>query len=177
MAKPVPGGISATVPAKDCKRAGVPLDRNFTAPAPNLVWTADLTCTRRHWCAPVNVGIFPIAEPNPTFAYYSTYSPNPVPLHTLVKVKDAGQRGASKNASRPAKVSPGSIGNRSGGGQPVTAWSPSRCSRAFLSVITAAEQAARPSPDVLIPVAVNELDRLVEALLLRPNNNPIRLQQ
>jgi hypothetical protein len=48
---------------------------------------------------------------------------------------------------------------------------------AFLTVITAEERAARPAPAGLIPITVNELRRLFDALLLRPNNNPQRLQQ
>lgn len=35
-----------TIPAKDGKRAGDLLDRDFTAPAPNLVWVADFTYCR-----------------------------------------------------------------------------------------------------------------------------------
>jgi putative transposase len=36
-------GIRTTIPAKDGKRAGDLLNRNFTAPAPNRVWVADFT--------------------------------------------------------------------------------------------------------------------------------------
>ena len=35
--------IRTTIPAKDCKRAGDLLDRDFTAPAPNRVWVTDFT--------------------------------------------------------------------------------------------------------------------------------------
>ena len=48
---------------------------------------------------------------------------------------------------------------------------------AFLTVITAEERAARPAPDGLIPITVNELQRLFDALLLRPNHTPQRLNQ
>jgi transposase InsO family protein len=38
--------VRTTIPAKDGKRAGDLLDRNFTAPAPNLVWVTDFTYCR-----------------------------------------------------------------------------------------------------------------------------------
>jgi putative transposase len=38
--------IRTTIPAKDGKRAGDLLDRDFTAPAPNLVWITDFTYCR-----------------------------------------------------------------------------------------------------------------------------------
>lgn len=39
-------GIRTTIPAKDGKRAGDLLDRDFTAPAPNRVWVTDFTYCR-----------------------------------------------------------------------------------------------------------------------------------
>ena len=39
-------GVRTTVPAKDGRRAGDLLNRNFTAAAPNLVWIADFTYCR-----------------------------------------------------------------------------------------------------------------------------------
>jgi putative transposase len=39
-------GIRTTVPAKDGRRAGDLLDRDFTAPAPNVRWVADFTYCR-----------------------------------------------------------------------------------------------------------------------------------
>ena len=39
-------GVRTTVPAKDGNRAGDLLDRDFTAPAPNLRWVADFTYCR-----------------------------------------------------------------------------------------------------------------------------------
>ena len=49
---------------------------------------------------------------------------------------------------------------------------------AFLTVMTpAAERAAKPVPDGLIPITVNELRKLFDALLLRPNHSPERLHQ
>jgi transposase InsO family protein len=38
--------VRTTIPAKDGRRAGDLLDRNFTAPAPNLRWVADFTYVR-----------------------------------------------------------------------------------------------------------------------------------
>ena len=48
---------------------------------------------------------------------------------------------------------------------------------AFLTVMTAAERAAKPTPVGLIPITVNELRRLFDALLLRPNHSPERLHR
>jgi putative transposase len=39
-------GVRTTVPGKDGNRAGDLLDRDFTAPAPNLVWVTDFTYVR-----------------------------------------------------------------------------------------------------------------------------------
>ena len=39
-------GIRTTIPAKDGKRAGDLLDRDFSAPAPNRVWVTDFTYVR-----------------------------------------------------------------------------------------------------------------------------------
>jgi putative transposase len=39
-------GTRTTIPAKDGKRAGDLLDRDFTAPAPNRVWVTDFTYVR-----------------------------------------------------------------------------------------------------------------------------------
>jgi transposase InsO family protein len=39
-------GVRTTVPAKDGHRAGDLLDRDFTAPAPNVCWVADFTYVR-----------------------------------------------------------------------------------------------------------------------------------
>jgi putative transposase len=39
-------GVRTTIPAKDGHRAGDLLDRNFTAPAANLVWVTDFTYVR-----------------------------------------------------------------------------------------------------------------------------------
>src|SRR5699024_4192037 len=39
-------GVRTTIQAKDGKRAGDQLDRNFSAPAPNRTWVMDLTYVR-----------------------------------------------------------------------------------------------------------------------------------
>ena len=39
-------GVRTTIPAKDGKRAGDLLDRDFTAPAPNRTWVMDFTYVR-----------------------------------------------------------------------------------------------------------------------------------
>ena len=41
-------GLRTTIPAKDGKRAGDLLDRDFSAVAPNRTWVTDFQCRRRH---------------------------------------------------------------------------------------------------------------------------------
>ena len=74
-----------------------------------------------------------------------------------------GQRWPSPDITTPA--------------HPGTGGSLAMLAHAFLTVITAAERAARPTPDRLVPITVNELRRLFDALLLRPNLTLERLQQ
>jgi hypothetical protein len=47
---------------------------------------------------------------------------------------------------------------------------------AFVTVITAAERDATPTPDGLIPITVNEQRRLIDALILRPHRALDRLR-
>ena len=52
-------GIRTTIPARDGKRAGDLLDRDFTAPAPNRVWVTDVQCRRRHWMSYADLWTMP----------------------------------------------------------------------------------------------------------------------
>ena len=109
-------------------------------------------------------------------AYYRTFSPRPVPLPTLVKV--AGQRWRVEECFQTSK---GLTGLDQHQVRRWTSWhrwvTLAMLAHAFLTVITAEERAARPAPDGLIPITVNELQRLFDALLLRPNHTPQRLNQ
>jgi SRSO17 transposase len=109
-------------------------------------------------------------------AYYRTFSPKPVPLRTLVKV--AGQRWRVEECFQTSK---GLTGLDQHQVRRWTSWhrwvTLAMLAHAFLTVITAAERADHLAPDGLIPITVNELRRLFDALLLRPNHTPQRLQQ
>ena len=109
-------------------------------------------------------------------AYYRTFSPTPVPLRTLVKV--AGQRWRVEECFQTGK---GLTGLDQHQVRRWTSWhrwvTLAMLAHAFLTVITAAERAAHPTPHGLIPITVNELRRLFDALLLRPNHSPQRLHQ
>jgi SRSO17 transposase len=109
-------------------------------------------------------------------AYYRTFSPNPVPLRTLVKV--AGQRWRVEECFQTSK---GLTGLDQHQVRRWTSWhrwvTLAMLAHAFLTVITAAERTDHPAPDGLIPITVNELRRLFDALLLRPNHTPQRLHQ
>jgi SRSO17 transposase len=109
-------------------------------------------------------------------AYYRTFSPKRVPLRTLVKV--AGQRWRVEECFQTSK---GLTGLDQHQVRRWTSWhrwvTLAMLAHAFLTVITAAERADHLAPDGLIPITVNELRRLFDALLLRPNHTPQRLQQ
>jgi len=109
-------------------------------------------------------------------AYYRTYSPEPVPLRALVKV--AGQRWRVEECFQTSK---GLIGLDQHQVRRWTSWhrwvTLAMLAHAFLTVITAAERAKHPTPIGLIPITVNELRRLFDALLLRRNHSLQRLQQ
>ena len=107
-------------------------------------------------------------------AYYLAFSPQPVPLPALVRV--AGQRWRIEETFQTGK---GLTGLDQHQVRRWTSWhrwvTLAMLAHAFLTVITAAERTDRPSPDGLIPITVNELRRLFDALLLRPNRSPNRL--
>ncbi len=93
-----------------------------------------------------------------------------MPLPTLVKV--AGQRWRVEECFQTGK---GLTGLDQHQVRRWTSWhrwvTLAMLAHAFLTVITAAERAATPAPDGLIPITVNELRRLFDALLLRPNRS------
>ena len=108
-------------------------------------------------------------------AYYRAFSPRHVSLPTLVKV--AGQRWRVEECFQTSK---GLTGIDQHQVRRWTSWhrwvTLAMLAHAFLTVITAAERTTQPAPDGLIPVTVNELRRLFDALLLRPNHSPRSLQ-
>ena len=53
---------------------------------------------------------------------------------------------------------------------------PGHARAAFLTVAAAAERTAKPAPNGLIPLTVNEFRRLFDALLIRPKRTVQRIQ-
>ena len=106
-------------------------------------------------------------------AYYLTYSPHPVGLTALVRV--AGQRWQVEECFQTSK---GLTGLDQHQVRRWTSWhrwvTLAMLAHAFLTVITATERATRPTPNGLIPITVNELRRLLDAAVLRPNHDPAR---
>jgi SRSO17 transposase len=107
-------------------------------------------------------------------AYYLTFSPHPVPLRTLVRV--AGQRWRVEESFQTSK---GLTGLDEHQVRRWTSWhrwvTLAMLAHAFLTVITAAERDATPTPNGLIPITVNEQRRLIDALILRPHRALDRL--
>ncbi len=109
-------------------------------------------------------------------AYYRAYSLTPVGLPTLVKV--AGQRWRVEECFQTSK---GLAGLDQHQVRRWTSWhrwvTLAMLAHAFLTVITAAERERHPTPAGLIPITVNELHRLFDALLLRTHLNPASLRR
>ena len=109
-------------------------------------------------------------------AYYRTFSRRPVPLGVLVKV--AGQRWRVEECFQTGKGLTGLDQHQVRQWKSWHRWvTLAMLAHAFLTVMTAAERAAKPAPVGLIPITVNELRRLFDALLLRPNHSPERLHR
>lgn len=107
-------------------------------------------------------------------AYYLTYSPNPVPLRTLVRV--AGQRWRVEESFQTGKGLTGLDEHQVRRWKSWHRWvTLAMLAHAFLTVITAVERDTVPTPDGLIPITVNEQRRLVDALILRPHRSLERL--
>jgi hypothetical protein len=98
-------------------------------------------------------------------AYLRCYSPNPVPLSTLVRV--AGQRWRIEESFQAAK---GLTGLDQHQVRRWTSWhrwtTLAMLAHAFLAVATAIERDHAPAPAGLIELTVNEFRRLFDALLL-----------
>jgi SRSO17 transposase len=98
-------------------------------------------------------------------AYLRCYSPNPVPLSTLVHV--AGQRWRIEESFQSAKGLTGLDQHQVRRWTPWHRWTTlAMLAHAFLAVATAIERDHTPAPAGLIELTVNEFRRLFDALLL-----------
>lgn len=97
-------------------------------------------------------------------AYYRCYSPQPVPLTTLVRV--AGSRWSIEETFQAGK---GLAGLDEHQVRRYTSWTRwvtlAMLAHAFLAVLRADEDTHRPAPDTLIPLTCNEIARLFIALV------------
>ncbi|WP_351237572.1 IS701 family transposase [Streptomyces sp. NPDC002133] len=97
-------------------------------------------------------------------AYYRCYSPQPVPLTTLVRV--AGSRWRIEETFQAGK---GLAGLDEHQVRRYTSWTRwvtlAMLAHAFLAVVRADEHTRRPAPDTLIPLTCNEIARLFIALV------------
>ncbi|MFD4975032.1 IS701 family transposase [Streptomyces sp. NPDC058424] len=100
-------------------------------------------------------------------AYYRTYSAQPAPLATLVKV--AGSRWRVEETFQSEK---GLAGLDEHQVRRYPSWARwvtlAMLAHAFLAVVRAKEQARRPGPDDLIPLSCNEIQHLFLTLVVRP---------
>ncbi|WP_204081903.1 IS701 family transposase [Mycobacterium riyadhense] len=98
-------------------------------------------------------------------AYYRCWSPQPVPLRTLVRV--AGRRWTIEESFQAAK---GQAGLDEHQVRTWTSWHRwvilSMLALAFLAITTANERDNTPAPQGLIPFTVNEIRRLFDKLIL-----------
>jgi SRSO17 transposase len=98
-------------------------------------------------------------------AYYRCHSPNPVPLAALVHV--AGQRWKIEESFQTAKGQAGLDEHQVRRWCSWYRWTTlAMLAMAFLAVATAAQRRRNPSPEELIPITVNELRRLFDALVI-----------
>lgn len=100
-------------------------------------------------------------------AYYRCFSLAPVPLAMLVRV--AGSRWRVEETFQAGK---GLAGLDEHQVRRYTSWSRwvtlAMLAHAFLAVVRADEHTCRPSPDGLIPLTCNEIQRLFTTLVVRP---------
>ncbi|WAU86576.1 IS701 family transposase [Streptomyces sp. Qhu-G9] len=100
-------------------------------------------------------------------AYYRCFSPAPVPLATLVRV--AGSRWRVEETFQAGK---GLAGLDEHQVRRYTSWSRwvtlAMLAHAFLAVVRADEHVRHPTPDGLIPLTCNEIQRLFTMLVVRP---------
>jgi SRSO17 transposase len=104
-------------------------------------------------------------------AYYRCWTPEPVPLDTLVRV--AGQRWKTEEAFQSAKGQAGLDEHQVRRWCSWHRWTTlAMLAMAFLAVTTAAEKDRAPAPSNLIPLTLNELRRLFDALVLGATATP-----
>ncbi|MFZ4131141.1 IS701 family transposase [Streptomyces cellulosae] len=100
-------------------------------------------------------------------AYYRCWSPEPVPLSTLVKV--AGSRWRVEETFQSKK---GLAGLDEHQVRRYPSWARwvtlAILAHAFLTVVRADEHTRRPAPDGLVPLSCNEIQRLFITLVVRP---------
>ncbi|MER6984621.1 IS701 family transposase [Streptomyces carpinensis] len=100
-------------------------------------------------------------------AYYRCYSPEPVPLTTLVKV--AGSRWRVEETFQSEKGLAGLDEHQVRRYPSWIRWvTLVMLAHAFLAVIRAEEHARRPAPDGLVPLSCNEIQRLFITLVVQP---------
>lgn len=96
-------------------------------------------------------------------AYYRCYSPQPVPLAVLVRV--AGQRWKIEESFQAAKGQAGLDEHQVRRWCSWHRWSTlAMLAMAFLAVTAADERDQNPTPPGLVPMSLNELRRLFDAL-------------
>ncbi|MFH9941279.1 IS701 family transposase [Streptomyces murinus] len=112
-------------------------------------------------------------------AYYRCYSPRPVPLSTLVEV--AGSRWTVEETFQSSKTLAGLDEHQVRRWDSWHRWATlALLAHAFLAVTVALERRDQPpsddgtSPDGLIPLACNEIQRLFTAQLARPVQDPVQ---
>ncbi|MFF7903853.1 IS701 family transposase [Streptomyces sp. NPDC007920] len=100
-------------------------------------------------------------------AYYRCFSPQPVPLATLVRV--AGSRWRVEETFQAEK---GLVGLDEHQVRRYPSWvrwvTLAMLAHAFLAVVRADEHARRPGPTDLVPLSCNEIQRLFITLVIRP---------
>ncbi|MBK3574964.1 IS701 family transposase [Streptomyces sp. MBT65] len=103
-------------------------------------------------------------------AYYRCYSPEPVPLTTLVKV--AGSRWRVEETFQSEK---GLAGLDEHQVRRYLSWirwvTLAMLAHAFLAVVRADERARNPAPDTLVPLSCNEIQRLFITLVVQPRHD------
>lgn len=103
-------------------------------------------------------------------AYYRCYSPQTVPLTTLVRV--AGSRWRVEETFQSAKGLAGLDEHQVRRFVSWTRWvTLAMLAHAFLAVVRADEHARNPSPTDLIPLTCNEIQRLLITLVVQPVHN------
>ncbi|WP_344285785.1 IS701 family transposase [Streptomyces hebeiensis] len=100
-------------------------------------------------------------------AYYRCFSPEPVPLVTLVKV--AGSRWRVEETFQSGKGLAGLDEHQVRRYPSWIRWTTlAMLAHAFLTVVRADEHARNPAPDGLVPLSCNEIQRLFMTLVAQP---------